>query len=296
VRTLTLSVLGRGVRVNCEEPETQALVTAGYGDMQGAPGETDLDYVVGLDGEPAAFFIRQPGRERLTAPDDGHFLALFDRQLAIELQRLRRDLYFVHAAVLQGANVAVMLVAKSGGGKSTVCWALLHHGFRYSSDELGPVDLRTLDVHPYPRALTVKREPPPSYPLPPSVVRTSRGFHVPAEAIQSGIGDAPAPLAAIFVLRYHPGAPEPSARQMSTGEAAAHLYANSLNPLAHTGDGLDGAIRIAAASPCFELITTELPATCALLTATLERTVRGGVPGTAAWQRPAASSSGTPFS
>jgi hypothetical protein len=270
VHVLTLSVLDRGVRVGCEEPGTAALVTAAYGYMQGDPRDTDLDYTVGRDGMPATFFIKRSGSEPLTAPDDGQFLALFDKDIAIELQRLRRDLYFVHAAVLQRADVALMLVAKSGGGKSTVCWALMHHGFRYLSDELGPVDLETLEVLPYLRALALKREPPASYPLPLQTVRTSRTLHVPAEDMPGGISRARAPLSAVFFLHYDPGAPEPSVRRLGAAEAAARLYSNVLNPLAHAGNGLDGAIRIARASPCFELITADLTASCALLTATLE--------------------------
>lgn len=270
---LTLRVLDRGVRVGCEDPKTQALVTATYGSMQGGPGETALDYTVGRDGLPARFFIKRQGNAPLTAPDDGTFLALFDQDIAIELQKLRRDLYFVHAAVVKWGDAALMLVAKAGGGKSTVCWALLHHGFRYLSDELGPVDLETLEVHPYSRALTVKKEPQASYPLPPCIVRTSRGLHIPAEQIPGGINKGPAPLAAVLFLRYHPGAPEPSIRRIGTAEATARLYANALNPLAHAGDGLDAAIRIATASLCIEFITADLGASCTLLTAALERSI-----------------------
>jgi len=275
MHVLTLRVLDRGVRVGCEEPETQALIMATYGYMQGDPGETDLDYTVGRYAAPATFFIKRRGGEPLTAPDDGTFLALFDRDIATELQKLRRDLYFIHAAVLKCANLALMLVAESGGGKSTVCWALLRHGFRYLSDELGPVDLKTLEVHPYPRALTLKREPPASYPVPPGAVRTSRGLHVPVQGLPEGISKGPVPLAAVFFLRHNPGAPQPSIRRISTAEAAARLYANALNPLAHAGDGLDGAIRIATASRCFEFITADLQASCSLLTARLERPFSG---------------------
>jgi hypothetical protein len=46
-----------------------------------------------------------------------------------------------------------MLVGESGSGKSTTAWALLHHGCCYFSDELGPVDLQTGEVYPYPHAL-----------------------------------------------------------------------------------------------------------------------------------------------
>ena len=151
--------------MRCAESTTYALVTAAYGEMQGDASTIDLDYTVGQNGADAAFYITRPGQKALKAPDNGTFLALFDKDIAIELQKLRCDLFFVHAAVLTRGE-AVMLVAKPGGGKSTLTWALLHHGFGFLSDELAPVDLDTLEVHPYPRTLALKREPPGTYPSP----------------------------------------------------------------------------------------------------------------------------------
>jgi hypothetical protein len=246
---------------------TYALVTAAYGEMQDDAGTIDLDYTVGTNGADAAFSIARAGQKALTAPDNGTFLALLDKDLAIELQKLRRDLYFVHAAVLTRGE-AVMLVAKPGGGKSTLTWALLHHGFGFLSDELAPVDLDTLEVHPYPRTLALKREPPESYPLPRRTVLTSRSLHL--RNVPSRIVKAPALLGAVVFLNYDPDASEPTIRRLTSAEAGARLYANALNPLAHAADGLDGAVRITAAHPCYELVSTDLPATCALLTRTLE--------------------------
>ena len=119
-----------------------------------------------------------------------------------------------------------MLVAPSGGGKSTLCWALLQHGFRYTSDELAPVELAMLDVHPYPRTLILEREPALPYQLPARTLRT---------------------------------------------EAGARLFANALDPLAHEGGGLDGAIRIAKGLSSFELVAHDLGETCRLVRATLDR-------------------------
>jgi hypothetical protein len=271
VQVLTLGVLNRGIRISCQEPRSLALVSAAYGPMRGDLVEANLDYVVGRNMGPATFFVERAGREVCTAPDDGTFLGLLDEQVAIELQKLRPDLYFIHAAVLERADAAVMLVAQSGGGKSTLCWALLHHGFRYLSDELGPVDTQTIRVYPFPRALALKTEPPVAYPLPPRTIRTSRTLHVTEADIPGGIVRGPTRISAIFFLSHDAEAPAPSVRRLTAGEATARLYENALNPLAHTGDGLDGAIRIASHASCYALITADLTATCALLAGTLER-------------------------
>jgi hypothetical protein len=271
VHDLTLNVLGHGVRVNCLDRETSALLLAAYSSLQGHPDHVDLNYTVSRSGTPTAYYIERQGRARVSAPDDGSFLALFDEDVTVELQKLRSDLYVIHAGVVLYGAGAVMLVAGSGGGKSTLCWALLHHGFGYLSDELAPVDLDRLTVHPYRRALILKDEPPSSYRLTSVARRTARGFYVPASDMPGAVPTEPPLLTAIFFLVREVVVSAPSVRAISPAEGAARLYANALNSLAHPNDGLDGAIRIAAARPRFDLVTGDLTATCALVTTTLQR-------------------------
>jgi hypothetical protein len=134
--------------MRCTESTTHLLVAA-YGEMRGSVNAVDLDYAVGRDGAAAVFYIARQGRTALMAPDGGAFLSAFDEDIAVELQKVRRDLYFVHAAVLI-RRAGVMLVAKPAGGKPSLTWAMLHHGFGFLIDELAPVDLDTLQVHPLP--------------------------------------------------------------------------------------------------------------------------------------------------
>jgi hypothetical protein len=195
--------------------------------------------------------------------------------MTIELQKRRRDLYFVHSAVLEWAGKACLLVAASGSGKSTMTWALVHHGLRYLSDELAPIDLQTLEVHPYPHALCLKKEPPASYPLPARLLSSARACYIPPEQLPGGVNPCAIPLAALFFLRYSPETSRPAVRPLSRAEAAARLFANALNPLAHRGEGLDGALALVTRSACFALDTAELTATCALMTATLQRLLGG---------------------
>src|SRR5262249_61522689 len=117
--------------------------------------------------------------------------------------------------------------------------------FGFLSDELAPVDLDTLQVHPYPRRLALKRKPPDSYPLPRRTVVTSRSLHV-----QDGpgrVGKAPAQLEAVVFVHYNAGASRPGIRRLTTAEGGAHLYANGLNAPAHARGGLAWAVQVTAA-------------------------------------------------
>ena len=229
----------------------------------------DLSYTVRRAKGTAAFSIVRENQKPLMASDDSELLFFFEKDLTIELQRLRCDLYFVHSAVLELAGKALMLVGESGSGKSTTVWALLHHGFRYLSDELAPVDLETLKVCPYPHALCLKNEPPTSYPLPKKTLYTSQTLHVPTENLPAGTTTVPIPLAAIFFLRCHAEASGPSVQPISRAEAGARLLAHALNPLAHPGNGLDGAIEIVRRTAQFKLSTADLPSTCSVVKDTL---------------------------
>jgi hypothetical protein len=77
-------------------------------------------------------------------------------------------------------------------------------------------------------------------------------------------------LAAIFFLRYDPGAQEPTAKPISKAEAGARIYSNALNLLAHSRCALDAAVKIANHSACFELITCDLQKTCNLMKSMLQ--------------------------
>ena len=269
---LRFLLFGQHVAVACETGESAAVLGTVYGAFafseERTPGPPALAYTVGR-GPTGEFLIRRGAEDLPPAESTGMLLFRFEQDLVVELQKRRSDLYFLHAAALERDGRALLLVAESGGGKSTTTWGLLHHGFRYASDELAPIDLATGRVHGFPHALCLKADPPAPYPLPDGVLRTSRSRHVPVGLLPSALAPTPLPPDAIVFLRYRPDLDRPAIRPMGAAEATARLYTQALNPLAHPADGIDAALQVVRGVRCFGLETADLDATCALVVRTL---------------------------
>ncbi len=62
----------------------------------------------------------------------------------------------IHAAVVERGGRALILAADPGSGKSTLCAALLHKGWRLLSDELALVSLEDGQLHPIARPVSLK--------------------------------------------------------------------------------------------------------------------------------------------
>ena len=161
--SLFLSALGCRLELRCQDPRTRALLEVIYGALGVAAAPSPFRFTVVRDG--GKLLLDGEGDPVRVAPDEDELLEMLDEAVVVQLQRRRPDLFFVHSAVLELGGRAVLLVAPSGTGKSTMTWALSHHGFRYLSDELAPIDPGTLRVHPFPRALHLKAEPSDGYPM-----------------------------------------------------------------------------------------------------------------------------------
>jgi hypothetical protein len=264
--TLSFLILGQRVRVECQDLALRAVLVANFGTMASAYEDSrpDLDYLIQSEAA-RGFSLTRRGQPAIDAVDQSDFLYLLEKDITIELQKQRPDLFFLHSAALDWHGKAYLLVAESGGGKSTTAWALLHHGFQYLTDELSPVDLHSMRVFPYPHALCLKRLPPQLYPLPGDVVHLGRTMHVPARSFPSAAIFTPRPLGAVFLLKYCPNLDAPNLRAIGPAEAGAHLYVSALNALAHPNHGLDAVARIAEQVPCFAVSSAELHATCGLI-------------------------------
>jgi len=171
--------------------------------------------------------------------------------MTLTLQYQRRDLFFVHAAAVAWNGRVAVLSAFSGTGKSTLTLASLDYGLEYLSDELAPIDLQRLIVQPHPHALCLKSRPPLPHRLPAGTAEHGGRFHVSVEALPNVTRREALPLAALIFLQRD-GERFEGLRSMTAASAVARLMAHALNPLAHPGYGLDAAVALSHAAPCFE--------------------------------------------
>jgi hypothetical protein len=266
-RRISLLALGRHVEFTLSDPALITLVAANFGAMiVNRPGRpADLRYSEIRTGTKSSFLLAAPEGRVLRAETPAELVWTLEKDITVALQKARPELLFLHSAAVEFGGNAFGLVASSGTGKSTTTWAVLHHGFRYLSDELSPIDLDALEVHPYAHALCLKQAPPLPYVLGEDVLDLGRTLHVPAQSLPGGIVQAPRRLAAIFMLDRDSRRPRPLLQRVGCAEAAARLYANALNPLAHPNLGIDAALHIAERLPCFLLSLADLRATCGLL-------------------------------
>jgi hypothetical protein len=262
---IELSVFDCDIRVECMNRQAESLLNSNYGCFKHPIEAAQITYRITRQNEDEGFLIARKGAPPELARDDGDFLYMFEKDMTVELQKLRPDLYFLHAAVLELDGHALALVAPSGYGKSTTTWGLLHHGFKYLSDELAPLHLTTIRVHPFPHALCLKSVPPDEYPLPKETIYTSCTAHVPTASLPGEATMETMPLEAIFFVRFSSDISEPVLKSIGRAEAAARLFTNALNPLAHAGDGLDGAIEVVSRTRCFELLSSNLKPTCEII-------------------------------
>jgi len=268
MNVIELSVFDCDIRVECMDIQAESLLNSNYGWFKQPVEDAQITYRITRQRAAEGLLIARNGACLELARDDGDFLYMFEKDMTIETQKLRPDLYFVHAAVLELDGRALALVAPSGYGKSTTTWGLLHHGFKYLSDELAPVHLTTMRVHPFPHALCLKAVPSEEYPLPKETIYTTYTAHVPIACPPGETTRQTIPLEAIFFVRFIGEISEPVLKPIGKAEAAARLFTNALNPLAHTGDGLDGAIEIVSKTRCFELLSSNLKRTCELIKST----------------------------
>lgn len=180
----------------------------------------------------------------------------------------------LHASSMEIDGMGVIFPGDSGFGKSTLTAGLLTKGWRYLCDEFALIHTDSLMLHPYPRAICLKR---PSYPVieslglslhsRPDYWKGSKGFVgfvSPLEVGPNTIGRA-CPIRYVIFPRYTPGA-KPALIPISRAEAALDLHRVSFNLFGCNALGVDVLAKMIRSANCYRMVTGEINKTCDMVT------------------------------
>jgi hypothetical protein len=274
LQLLPLVIFNKNIKVVCHHPRVYEIVRANFNIFttrdNPLANTADLSYQVDFNESSSIYSLIIEPDIVLTTPFQGEFLYWIEKEITISLQKIRKDLYFLHAAALEYKGDAFILTGPTGSGKSTMTWALLNNNCSYLSDELAPIDIQTMSVQPYPHALCLKAEPASPYTLPADVIKTESTDHIPTTNRNIKVITQPTQLKAIFFVQHQAESSDPSIRKLKKAESALRLYTNTLNALAHDNAGLNSATAIVTNCACYELMTADLTASCAIVKRCLE--------------------------
>ncbi|MGE0581099.1 MAG: HprK-related kinase A [Steroidobacteraceae bacterium] len=189
---------------------------------------------------------------------------------------LRYHCYLMlHAAVLERGGQALLLPAWPGHGKTTLCAALAHRGWRLLSDEFGLVRPGTRALVPVPRPMPLKNESidvirrfAPEAFLGPTIAGTRKGTiaHVRPPAGSVARAQEVAPAGWIVFPRWEAGAAL-QLEEISRSEGYMQLATNAFN-YEMLGEAGFGTVRdLIDGAPCHRLVYSDLDEAVAALDA-----------------------------
>jgi HprK-related kinase A len=193
-------------------------------------------------------------------------LAVLEWGLNLVMSARFHRFLILHCAVLERHGRAVLLPAAPGDGKTTLCAAMAHRGWRLFSDEFGLVRPGLAELVPVPRPMPLKNESiavirafAPEAHLGPEIAGTRKGTiaHVrpPLPSVTRAVETAPARW--IVFPRWQAGATL-SLRALSSADAFVRLATNAFN-YELLGESAFVAVRdLVQMSRCFHLVYSDL--------------------------------------
>lgn len=160
---VTLRLSPFTVRVRSDIPHLASDVATMYRDFELAGDDEFVDFHVAVLRSPhwlsrlqgrAEFWF--DGQRSFTPLPAAQALAMLEWGINWCIAAHAHQYLLIHAAVLERGGRALLMPAPPGSGKSTLCAALAHRGWRLLSDELGLLDMTTGLVHGMARPINLK--------------------------------------------------------------------------------------------------------------------------------------------
>lgn len=167
----------------------------------------------------------------------------------------------LHSAVLERNGIALLLPAAPGHGKTTLCAALSHAGWRTLSDEFGLIRPGTKEMIPLPRPMALKNESidvirdfAPDAFIGPATANTRKGTvaHLRPTGESIARQDETAPARLIVFPRWNPDG-EFNLEPISRGEGFMLLATNAFNYELLGEDGFNTVKALISGASCYRL-------------------------------------------
>ncbi|MCB2099383.1 MAG: HprK-related kinase A [Rhodobacterales bacterium] len=195
-----------------------------------------------------------------------HALPLFEWGLNWSIATTVNQYLMIHSAVIERGGRAVILPAPPGSGKSTLCAALIHRGWRLLSDELALVRLDGSAILPLARPISLKnrsieiiRDYLPEAVLSPRCEGTAKGtvalLKAPSESVARK--QEPARPAWIVFPKWQAGA-EAAMTPRSKADTFLKIGENAFNYSTLGRTGFESLARVVDACACSDFIYSRL--------------------------------------
>ncbi len=193
-------------------------------------------------------------------------LAVLEWGLNLVIALRSHALLMLHSAAVERGGRVLLLPAWPGSGKTTLCAALVHRGWRLFSDEFGLVRPHSGEVLPIPRPMPLKNESiavirafAPDAEFGPTIPNTRKGTIVHVKAPLASVGRAAVPAAAGWIVFPRWSATQPAVFEaMPKAEAFLMLATNAFN-YEMLGEAAFTAVReLVSTTRCFRLVYSDL--------------------------------------
>lgn len=235
--------------------------------------EVDVKPARRVMGYTSGYEIYLNGRLRFSPANYDELLPYVEWAVNWELPTLRPEYLQIHAASMEYNGIGVIFPGDSGSGKSTLATALLTRGWRYLCDEFALLHTRSLELHPFPRAICMKEAANPILERFGLVTHAGArylkgskgfvGFVSPFQVRPDCIGRV-CPVRYVVFPKHVPGA-TPTLAPISRAQAAFELHRVCFNLFGCARPGIDVLSAVARGAHCFQLVSGDIEATCSLL-------------------------------
>jgi len=173
----------------------------------------------------------------------------------------------IHSAVVEKSGKAIIFPGIPGAGKSTLCAALCHHGWRLLSDEQALISVKNGQISPLARPICLKNESIdiisklcPDAKFGTTVRGTSKGdlSHIKAPTDALALIDQCSKPSLIVFPQYAPEIAQSHLTSMASGVALIEMITHCFNYTTLGRDGFNTLARTVKQSKCYQFRYNDL--------------------------------------